>query len=148
MLEKPQMLNKRAFFSAIFAKQEIYVFGGSDSSSTDLAQCEKFSLIEGQWKEIAPLNVARNGTGCINIGSLIFVFGGNNYKNQGSMSSIEMYEIDLNKWTILDIELQRPIHDMQVIQISRDRVLVCGGHTDMDGPNKVIEIVDLAKEIF
>jgi len=37
MLEKPQMLNKRAFFSAIFAKQEIYVFGGSDSSSTDLA---------------------------------------------------------------------------------------------------------------
>jgi|LauGreDrversion4_2_1035121.scaffolds.fasta_scaffold417361_1 hypothetical protein len=31
------------------------------------------------------------------------------------MSSIEMYEIDLNKWTILDVELQRPIHDMQVI---------------------------------
>jgi hypothetical protein len=50
MLEKPQMLNKRAFFSSIFVKQEIYVFGGSDSSSTDLAFCEKFSLIEGSWK--------------------------------------------------------------------------------------------------
>ena len=37
---------------------------------------------------------------------------------------------------------------MQVIQVSRDRVLVCGGHTDLEGPNKVIEIVDLAKEIY
>jgi hypothetical protein len=37
MLEKPPMLNKRGFFSAVFARQEIYVFGGSNSPSTDLA---------------------------------------------------------------------------------------------------------------
>ena len=38
MLEKTPMINKRAFFSAVFTKLEnsIFVFGGSDSSNTDL----------------------------------------------------------------------------------------------------------------
>jgi hypothetical protein len=85
MLEKPPMINKRAFFSAVFTKLEnsIFVFGGSESSSTDLNQCEKFSLVESVWRPIAPLNTARNGTSAISMEPhrLIFIFGGNNYKN-------------------------------------------------------------------
>ena len=85
MLEKPTMINKRAFFSALFTKIEncIFVFGGSDSPSADLNQCEKFSLIESAWKPIAPLKMARNGTSCVSMEPhrLIFVFGGNNYNN-------------------------------------------------------------------
>jgi hypothetical protein len=80
-LEKPQMINKRAFFSSIFTKLDsaIYVFGGSDSNTHDLADCEKFSLFESVWRPLAPMKMARNGTSAVNFEQyrLIFVFGGN-----------------------------------------------------------------------
>ncbi len=77
------MINKRAFFSAVFAENSIFAFGGSDTSNTDLNACERFSLVDSAWKPIAPLNVARNGTSSLSMEPhrLIFIFGGNNYKN-------------------------------------------------------------------
>ena len=62
------MINKRAFFSSLFTKLDsaIYVFGGSDSNTHDLVECEKFSLFEGVWRPIANMRVPRNGTGAVN----------------------------------------------------------------------------------
>ena len=84
MLEKPPMINKRAFFSSAFVKLEnsLFVFGGSDTDNSDLAACEKFSLIESVWRPIAPMKIPRNGTSAVVFDNyrLIFVFGGNNHK--------------------------------------------------------------------
>ena len=54
-IEKPPMINKRAFFSTVFSKLEnsIYVFGGSDSNQSDLMDCERFSLVESVCRPIA-----------------------------------------------------------------------------------------------
>jgi hypothetical protein len=79
---------------------------------------------------------------------LIFIFGGNSHTH-GSLTQIEKYQIDFDKWTILDISLKRPIHDMQVMQIpDSDKILVFGGHTDQGGPNKEIEIIDLGDRML
>ena len=84
MLEKPPMIYKRAFFSACFVRLEnsIFVFGGSDSDTSDLAACEKFSLIESVWRPISPMKIPRNGTASVIFENyrLIYVFGGNNHK--------------------------------------------------------------------
>lgn len=73
--------------------------------------------------------------------------GGNSHA-KGSLSSIEKYEIDFDKWTQIDVTLKKPIHDMSILQISRDRILIFGGHTDGGGPNKDIQQVDLSMECF
>lgn len=100
------MISKRAFFPSLFAKLDnsIYVIGGSDSNSSDLSKCEKFSLIENVWRPIAPMTISRNGTSAVLMESyrLIFVFGGNNNK-LGTLNKIEKYEIDFDKWTVLTI---------------------------------------------
>jgi hypothetical protein len=66
-IEKPPMINKRAFFPSVFARLDnsIYVLGGSDSNQTDLNKCEKFSLIENVWRPIASMSLHRNGTGAV-----------------------------------------------------------------------------------
>ena len=37
---------------------------------------------------------------------------------------------------------------MQILQATRDKVIVFGGHTDTDGPNKDVEVIDLSNECF
>ena len=61
------MINKRAFFPSVFSKLDnsIYVLGGSDSNSSDLNQCEKFSLAENLWRPVSPMKLNRNGTAAI-----------------------------------------------------------------------------------
>lgn len=66
-IEKPPMINKRAFFPSLFSKLDnsIYALGGSENTSSDLNKCEKFSLIENVWRPIAPMNLHRNGMGAV-----------------------------------------------------------------------------------
>lgn len=77
------MITKRAFFSSLFTRLDsaIYVFGGSDSNTHDLVECEKFSLFENVWRPIANMKVAKNGTSAVSFEQyrLIFVFGGNSH---------------------------------------------------------------------
>lgn len=144
------MINKRAFFPSIFARLDnsIYVLGGSDSNQTDLNKCEKFSLIENVWRPIAPMNLSRNGTAAVILDHfrLIFTFGGNNHK-VGSLTKIEKYEIDFDKWSILSISMKHAIHDLSAFSVGKERVLIFGGHTNTE-PSKDVEMIDLSFECF
>lgn len=84
------------------------------------------------------MNLARNGTGAIIFESyrLIFTFGGNNHKH-GSLQKIEKYEIDFDKWSIIDVSLKVAIHDLSIFPIGKERVLIFGGHTN-NNPSKEI----------
>jgi len=79
--EKCPMLQKRAFFSALFCRvdSQVYVFGGFDGQK-DLASCEKYSLYENVWREIKPMSTPKNGAASLHIKrtKCIYVFGGNN----------------------------------------------------------------------
>jgi hypothetical protein len=77
---------------------------------------------------------------------LIFVFGGNNHK-YGSISKIEKYEIDFDKWSVIDLHLKKAIHDLQALCLDKERVLIFGGHTNTE-PSKDIQLIDLSLECF
>lgn len=78
----------------------------------DLVSCEKYSLYENVWREIAPLNIARNGASTLLLKHLkfLFVLGGNN-KIDGSLDKIERYDLEFDKWLLLDLRLPIPMHD-------------------------------------
>ena len=61
-VEKSPMIYKRAFFSSLYSvvDSSVYCFGGNDGES-DLCVCEHYSLAENVWRQIAPLNIKRNG---------------------------------------------------------------------------------------
>lgn len=150
-VEKPHMINKRAFFCSLFIKLDnaVYAIGGNDSKATNLSACERFSLKEGVWRPISPMNEAKNGSSCIAFEQvrLIFVFGGNNQK-LGSLSTIEKYDIDFDRWTLISIALSKPLYDMSLLHIGNDKVLIFGGHTDGHGPNRDVHVLDLSLECF
>ena len=144
------MINKRAFSTAVFFKLDnsIYSLGGRESHSSDLNKCEKFSLVENVWRPISQMNASRNGASAVVFDKhrLIFVFGGNNHKH-GSISNIEKYEIDFDKWTIINTQMKAALHDLTVFPLGRDRVLILGGHTNTE-PNKDLDLIDLSFECF
>lgn len=76
--DKAPMVYKRAFFPSVFCIQEtsVYVFGGN-SGDKDLSSCEKYSLAENVWRQIAPMTLRRNGSSVVPFDKHIFVFGGN-----------------------------------------------------------------------
>lgn len=37
---------------------------------------------------------------------------------------------------------------MQAMQATKDRVLIFGGHTDTDGPNKDVQLLDLSQDCY
>ena len=45
-----------------------------------------------------------------------YIFGGNN-KDIGSLDSIEKYEIEYDKWILIDIKLKYPLHDLASIYL-------------------------------
>ena len=94
------------------------------------------------------MHLSRNGTAAVLMDQyrLIFVIGGNNHKH-GSLSKIEKYEIDFDKWTIIDVHLRTAIHDLAAINIGKERVLVFGGHTNTD-PSKEVQMIDLSFECY
>lgn len=77
---------------------QIYAIGGYDGVN-DLVRCEKYSLYENIWREVAPLNVARNGCSTLLLKHLKFLFalGGNN-RQDGSLETIERYDLEFDTW--------------------------------------------------
>lgn len=76
--DKAPMIIKRAFFPSTFCMSDtsIYVFGGNNGDQ-DLASCERYSVAENLWRQIAPMTLRRNGASCIAFEKHLFVFGGN-----------------------------------------------------------------------
>ena len=76
--------------------------------------------------------------------NLIFIFGGNN-KQVGSLDSIEKYEIEFDKWTLLSVKMKSPLHDLTTVHLGGNKVMILGGNNE-DGISKTIEIKDLSSE--
>jgi N-acetylneuraminic acid mutarotase len=72
------------------------VFGGHDGEG-DCEKCEQYSIKENVWRSIASMHFKRNGASVVSFDKTIFIFGGNN-QAQGSLDSIERYNIEFDKW--------------------------------------------------
>lgn len=76
--------------------------------------------------------------------NLIFVFGGNN-EEEGNLSSIEKYEIDFDKWTVITPKLRQPLHDLSSVYLGSSKIMIFGGNNE-NGISKSVEIKDLSDE--
>ena len=132
-IEKAPMINKRAFFPSIsMSFQEdkgepdsLFVFGGHDGEA-DLELCEQYSIRENVWRTISPMCCKRNGASVVAFDKIIFVFAGNN-QVQGSLDSIERYNLEFDKWTIVNLKLKEPVHDIVAFPVGGKRVIIFGG---------------------
>lgn len=72
------------------------------------------------------MNWKRNGASVVSFDKIIFVFGGNTQR-LGSTNTIERYNIEFDKWTIIGLHLKEPIHDTIAFPVGGRRVLIFGG---------------------
>ncbi|CAI2382834.1 unnamed protein product [Moneuplotes crassus] len=145
--DKAPMISTRAFFSSCYVETDrsIYVCGGNDNAD-DLAACEKYSITENVWRQISPLNYKRNGASVCHFSesNCLFIFGGNN-REIGSLDSIEKYEVEFDKWTVIQMTLRTGLHDLASVYLGKGKVLILGGNNE-NGVSTECEIKDLSSE--
>ena len=90
--------------TAVYMNEYIYLIGGFDGHNR-LKSCERFDPKTSQWKQIAPLNVARSHVSCVVSQGRLFAVGG--YDGENSLSSCEIYNDSTNKWDRIEDMNQR-----------------------------------------
>lgn len=73
--------------------------------------------------------------------NVIFVFGGYN-KDLGTLDSIERFEIDRKKITLIDLKMPAPLRRFASVKISQTKVLILGGLTNMNKDSDVVYCFD------
>lgn len=58
---------------------------------------------------------------------MVFVFGGSNLLNE-QMDTIEQYDIDHNKWRLLEVKIMHPVSSFVTHALGKDKVLIMGTH--------------------
>ena len=142
VLTKASMLTEKSFFSAVSAKHGtiIYTFGGYENcEKNQLKCCEYYNVKEDKWyiNDNVNLNVARSQSSCCLFEeNIIFIFGGYN-KEFGTLNSIERYDVNRGKISLLDIKMTIPLRRFATCKISASKILLLGGITrlskDSDG---------------
>lgn len=89
-----------------------------------------YDIEKDAWEanEEVQLQVARSqSSACLFQDNIIFVFGGYN-KEMGTLNSIERYDINLKKVTLLpDIKMPCPLRRFAAAKISVTKILLIGG---------------------
>ena len=89
-----------------------------------------YDIEKDRWEinESVQLNVARSqSSACLFEDNIIFCFGGYN-KELGTLNSIERYDIDLKKVTLLpSIKMPCPLRRFASVKISSSKILLLGG---------------------
>jgi N-acetylneuraminic acid mutarotase len=114
----------------------VYVFGGYNFKEGALAHVERFSSVNEDWKELAPMATKRINAGACSLGSnFIYVFGG---RSEGDefYDSIERYSIDMNIWTTLDFKLPKKLSNLYAFPFlngNQENIVVLGGIRPKEG---------------
>jgi len=141
LIEVMNMHVCRSGHALVYLQGYLYAIGGYTQVGQFTRQCERYSIRNDKWENIAGLNVAANNPcACSFNDRMIYKFGGkadesklNNY--------IEMYNPDVNKWFIVQYELYgEPIHmgglklllsSSACCQINEKEIFIFGGtHAD------------------
>lgn len=94
-----KLQQKRSHTDAISFGGKIYVVGGYNSNS--LATVESYDPSKKIWNTVANLNVPRfNHRCCVSKGA-IYAIGGCGNSLTELLASIEKYDVQLDKWTIV-----------------------------------------------
>lgn len=76
---------------------------------------------------------------------MIFVFGGYN-KKQGTLNSIERYDIDTMWITLLDIIMTCPLRRFASVKIASNKILLLGGVGRLSKESNIVYCFDVDEE--
>lgn len=133
IIEMNSMNYARSNHGLIYLNNFIYSIGGilNDGKYTD--KCERFDIINKNWKSICPLNhCISNMAICIFNNDSIFVFGGKVDDNFLS-KSIEKYNVNIDKWINICYKIEDPpinfrlLASSAAIQINSSQIFIFGG---------------------
>jgi len=97
----PEMVEKKAFFASVIHKNHLYIFGGARDNKA-LSSCACLNLKYNKWSKLADINVPRGGAQAVVFDekSILLIGGSSSPKNESSLSSIELYDIENDTWSI------------------------------------------------
>lgn len=124
----------------------IYTFGGYENiEKVQLKCCEYYSIQEDKWyiNDEVQLNVARSQSSCCLFEeNIIFIFGGYN-KDQGTLNSIERFDINQKKIVLLDIKMTIPLRRFATCKISASKILLLGGISRLSKDSDAVFCFDI-----
>ena len=136
----PSMLQERYTFNCVYKNPYVYAIAGrsyGEDNDAILKRCERFSLNDKKWVEMAPLNQARCSAMSFLLKNKIYIFGG--YKGNGEReNSIEIFDDVLNKWEMFELMLEEGIEASSVEIINENKVLILGGRGISGDTNKAM----------
>ena len=104
------MKQARYGHATVFVNQLVLALGGFDHRDEEiypphsLKACEKYSIKENEWTQIAPMHQERAYfSDCRVKDEFIYVFGG--FYNYETTNTIEFYNLMLDKWTNLSVNM-------------------------------------------
>ena len=143
----PPMFQERYTFNCLFKAPYVYAIAGrsyGEDNDAILKKCERFSINDKKWTEIAPINQLRCSSMSFILRNKIYICGG--YKGNGEREgSIEVYNDISNIWDVLSLCLDEGIEASSVEMLSDSRVLVLGGR-EVSGDTNRAFIFEQSKE--
>ena len=120
------MPTPRNHLGAAVVRGKIYVIGGRPDQ---LNVNEAYDPVTNTWSVKAPMPTARSGLAVASLDNFIFAFGGegNRASPVGTFSQTEVYNVDLDLWTILQ-PMPVPRHGIGAAVVG-NRILIPGGAT-------------------
>ena len=118
--------------ASVFVNQLVLVLGGFNHRDDEaqapntLASCEKYSVKENEWAAMAPMQQERAYfSACRVKEEFVYVFGG--FQNYETTSSIEVYNLMLDKWTVLSVALPLKLAKFGLAKLEENQVVIAGG---------------------
>ncbi len=105
----------------------MYVLGGYNGKTKSfLKNCEKYITKENKWVSIAPMNISRCAIAATALSyEKLAVCGG--FDGKARLDSIELYDANVGKWTLLDQKLPLPLSNLAAFNPYSDTLVVLGG---------------------
>lgn len=99
----PMSIGRKMHACAVITKK-ILVMGGLDSRLAFLDSVEYYDPIKNEWFPAAPMLEPRYEHKAVTHNDFVYVLGGCNHSNYGSIQSVDRYSIYENKWTRVSVK--------------------------------------------
>lgn len=122
-------------YSIVYINESVgyFLVGGIDSNNT-------FQFKGGEIRKKASMNIDRSFMACISISNIIMAIGGYEYNEKSQLKSIEVYDIDKDKWSINMFEdLKVARSQASCLMYNNNTIFVIGGYNKSMGTLNSIE---------
>jgi serine/threonine protein kinase len=115
-----------------------YLIGGVDGNNT-------FQYRDGQITKKASMNIDRSFMAVVHVNRMILAIGGYEYNEKSQLASIEVYDLDEEKWSLGVFEdLKTARSQANALVVNNNLVLVFGGYNKSFGTLSSIERINMS----